>query len=197
MNVKPLETEFTLNADKRGDNVFKQIKRNEFAALYRRFLPDGTPLEYEVFQIKIAGGTEVFGRFYEKYEQYPGANAFGRTAWSVGNLSVAEKIYNEITVGRGSRYDGQTAILNGATEVAVRPARTGRKGRVAAIRPELVFPKKRFVMDELWALNTKGWTKPTVYVALRKCVEQKKVKVVGSKPNGSGRGKPLVIYEKV
>lgn len=98
--MKLLETEFVMNADKRGDMTFKQIKRNEYAALYRRYRMDGTPMEFEVFQVKVAGGTEIFGRHYDKYEQYPGAASFGRTAWATGDQARAEQIFDEITKGQ-------------------------------------------------------------------------------------------------
>jgi len=186
MNIKKLETEFTLNADKRGDNVFKQVMRNEFAAIYQRFDMTGKPLEFEVFAIKKAGGTEVFGKYYEPYEAYPGAAAFGRTAWSTNTVQRAKQIFDEITAGEGLRKQGQAA-----KPVAVKLKRVG-KGRPKLARPALVFPKKTFCMKDLLAVNP-GYTQPILYIDLMKLVKVNKV--VESERKKLGPGRPVVFYK--
>jgi hypothetical protein len=190
--VKVLETEFTYNADKRGDTKFVQVKRNKFAAIYQRFNMDGKPLEFEVFAIKTAGDCEVFGRFYEKYEQYPGASAFGRTAWSVGNEVAANKIFDEITRGEGSRIDGITYTDQPKQQVKVK--HVGR-GRPKANRPEVVFSKGEFCLNDLLKENSAGWTKPTLYLELMKFTKGGKVKE--TRRASMGRGRPVVYYKKI
>jgi hypothetical protein len=187
--MKILETEFVSNADKRGDQKFVQVKRNEHAAIYQRFTMDGKPLEFEVFQIKVAGGNEIFGRFYEEYEQYPGAAAFGRSAWSVITLERAEQIFEEITKGEGKRNKGQEAV-----EAPVRTSvKGGRKGRPRVVRPEIVLPKKKFCMKDLVIVNKVGWSQPTLYIELTKLVKQDKV--VEAERVQKGRGRATVFYK--
>lgn len=188
--MKLLEQEFVQNSDKRGDNKFVQVKRNEYGAIYQRFKMDGTPLEFEVFQVKVAGGNEIFGRHYDEYEQYPGAASFGRTAWSVNSLQQAEKIFDEITAGKGSRKDGQTAI----TPIVVKIRKTGgKRGRPRVSRPEIVLPKKKFNMKDLLKVNKTGWSQPTLYIELMKLVKQDKVQEAERKQ--LGRGRPVVFYK--
>lgn len=188
--MKILETEFVMNADKRGNNKFVQLKRNEYAALYQRFDMDGRPLEFEVFQIKVAGGTEIFGRFYEKYEAYPGASSFGRTAWNTTNKVFAEKIYDEITRGKGKRYDG---VIGG--ELPKRNVVKGRKGRPRVERPAIVIPKKKFCMKDLVQTNLTGWNQPTLYVELMKLVKADKVVEAERKRVTGSRGRATVFYK--
>lgn len=187
--MKTLEKEFVLNADKRGDNTFKQIKRNEYAAIYQRFNMEGKPLEFEVFAIKVAGGTEIFGRYYDKYEQYPGAAAFGRTAWSTNSIQRADQIFDEITKGQGKRKEGQDSV---PTPVKVRKV-GGKRGRPRVERPEIVLPKKKFCMKDLITVNKTGWSQPTLYIELMKLVKQNKV--VEAERKQLGRGRPVVFYK--
>ena len=187
--MKTLEVEFVKNCDQRGDHKFVQIKRNEFAALYRRFLLDGTPLEYEVFAIKEAGDAEIFGRYYEKYEQYPGANAFGRTAWATIKLAIAEQIFDEITKGKGKRNQG---VEIEAPVVKIN-RNGGKPGRPKATRPDLTFPNKPFCMKDLVKKNGTGWSQPTIYIELMKLV--KADKVVETERKQLGRGRPVVFYK--
>ena len=187
--MKLLETEFVQNSDKRGDMTFKQVKRNEYAALYRRYTMEGRPVEFEVFQIKEAGG-QVFEKFYEPYEQYPGAAAFGKTAWTVLDEARANLIYDEITAGKGSRKDAQRA----AAPIEVKVKRTdGKRGRPRVERPAIILPKKQFSMKDLLKVNVKGWSQPTLYIELMKLVKQDKVVESGRK--AMGRGRPVVFYK--
>jgi len=187
--MKLLETEFVKNCDHRGDNTFKQVKLNEFAAIYQRFDMEGKPLEFEVFAIKEAGGTEIFGKFYEKYIQYPGANAFGRTAWSVNSIQRAQQIFDEITNGKGLRKQGQSA----AKPILVKLKKVGGgRGRPKVVRPELVLPKKQFCMKDLLAVNT-GYSQPVLYIDLMKLVKSNEV--VEAERKAMGRGRPVVFYK--
>lgn len=188
--MKLLETEFVMNADKRGDNKFVQIKRNEFAAMYRRFDMEGKPLEFEVFAVKVAGGTEIFGRFYDKYEQYPGASAWGRSAYTALTEGQAEQIYQEITDGKGKRKEGQE--ITKPVVVKVRNI-GGKKGRPKANRPAIVWPKKKFSMKDLVSANKNGWSQPTLYIEVTKLVKLNKV--VEAERKQQGRGRATVFYK--
>jgi len=176
--MKLLETEFVKNCDHRGDNTFKQVKLNEFAAIYQRFDMEGKPLE-----------SEIFGKFYEKYIQYPGANAFGRTAWSVNSIQRAQQIFDEITNGKGLRKQGQSA----AKPILVKLKKVGGgRGRPKVVRPELVLPKKQFCMKDLLAVNT-GYSQPVLYIDLMKLVKSNEV--VEAERKAMGRGRPVVFYK--
>ena len=188
--MKLLETEFVQNSDKRGDNKFVQIKRNEFAAMYRRFDMDGTALEFEVFAVKVAGGTEIFGRYYDKYEQYPGASAWGRTAFTAISEDQADRVYQEITDGKGKRKEGN--LVAKPLVVKVRNI-GGKKGRPRSKRPEIVLPKKQFCMKDLVKVNQNGWSQPTLYVELMKLIKGKRVMEADRKQ--VGRGRPMVFYK--
>ena len=184
--MKKLETEFVMNADKRGDNTFKQIKRTDKVAMYRRFDMEGRGLEWEVFAIKVAGG-DVFGRHYDKYEQYPGAAAFGRHAYSLASEEAAERIYAELVKTGGKKPKTPKPI-----KVKVKRPGAG-KGRPKANRPEIKFPKRKWTMKDLAAANKKGWTKPTLYIEVTKLV--KSGKVVEVDRVSQGRGRPTVFYK--
>jgi len=188
--MKLLETEFVMNADKRGDNKFVQVKRNEFAAMYRRFDMEGKPLEFEVFAVKVAGGNEIFGRYYDKYEQYPGASAWGRTAYTAITEDQAERIFDEITKGCGKRKEGQSS----ANPIPVKvKAAGGKRGRPRTSRPAIILPKKQFCMKDLIKVNQNGWSQPTLYIELMKLVKGNQVVEAARKK--TGRGRPQVFYK--
>lgn len=188
--MKLLETEFVQNSDNRGDHKFVQVKRNEFAAMYRRYNMEGKALEFEVFAIKVAGGTEIFGRYYDKYEQYPGASAWGKTAFTALTEEHAERIYQEITTGKGSQKDGRAIEKPRVVKVKVKG---GKKGRPSAKRPAVVLPKKQFCMKDLVAVNQNGWGQPTLYIEVKRLLKAKQIVETARKP--MGRGRPVVFYK--
>ena len=91
--MKQLQKTFVMNADKCGNHTFTQIRREGNVAAYRRDkVSDGRFCGVEVFLIKtikegaaLPGG----GQVAETYEQYPGASAFGRHAWSFTGTETA------------------------------------------------------------------------------------------------------------
>jgi hypothetical protein len=184
-DIKQLEVEFVQNSDKRGNNTFKQIKRNDKAALYRRFDMEGKPQEFEVFKIKVAGGLEVFGRFYDKYEQYPGSASFGKSAWSTTSEVIANRMFDRLT--NGLDVHGNTEPLKKQDRVV------GTKGRKKTLRAEVVLPtdKKLFNMKDLLSIN-KEWNQPVLYVQLQKFIQDKKVELAEKRQ--TGRGKPTNFY---
>ena len=182
--MKKLEVEFVLNADKRGDNTFRQIKRTDNVAMYRRFDMEGRGLEWEVFVVKVAGGKEIFGRHYDKYEQYPGASAFGKHAYSLASEEAAERIFEELVKTGGKRPKEKRIVKKKGN---------GQRGRPKAKRPEIKLPKKRFCMKDLVKLNTKGWTQPTLYLELKRLMKTRKVQEVARE--SKGRGRATVFYK--
>jgi hypothetical protein len=191
--MKTLEKEFVQNSDKRGDNTFRQVKRNEYAAIYQRFTMDGKPREFEVFQIKVAGGTEIFGRYYDKYEAYPGTSAFGRTAWSTNSRERAEQIFNEITKGKGKRWADSTARAVKVKVQIVKNPKGRRGGRKRMVRPAVILPKKKFCMKDLLSANPAGWTQPSLYIELMQLKKASRVEEV-ERVSG-GRGRAVVFYQ--
>lgn len=183
--MKLLEKEFTQNADKRGNNKFVQVKRNDTAAIYRRYAMDGRPLEFEVFTIRQAGGCEIFGKHYDRYEAYPGAAAFGKTAWSTPFEDRANEIFEMLTKGDKPGQSTEPSVVR-VKNVG------GKRGRKRVVRLAVVLPKKKFCMKELLSLNT-TWSHPTLYFELRRMIKAKKV--VEADRVSMGRGRPTVFYK--
>jgi hypothetical protein len=98
--MKEIPKQFVCNADKSGDHTFTQIKRDDLVFLYQRAPVETNKVKgYEVFVAKVVpqgaplpNGTAVS----ESYEQYPGAAAFGKTAWYFNHISGAEKRFAEL-----------------------------------------------------------------------------------------------------
>lgn len=207
MKVTLLEKEFVTNANKSGDNKFVQVTRNDYGAIYQRFNGAGESVGFEVFAIQVVKAGELFGKKHGAFESYPGASAFGRTAWDAKTLWRAEEILEEIVVGKGLRKAGMVKpikvvrekVVKAPTAPVVRPVKvtltkTGkRRGRKATSRPTIVWPAK-FTMKELVKAN-KGWTQPTLYFELHRNHLNKTVKIL-DRVSG-GRGRPTVVFGRV
>ena len=186
--MKLLRTEFVANYDKCGDNKFIQVKLNDVAAVYRREHLDGTLKSFEVFKLKIVEAGASLpggGKVEETYVSYPGAHAFGKSAWEFKNETAAINKFNELT-------DAANAPV-----VKVEPKKYvptgGKRGRKASVKASVVFPKGQFTMKSLLKVNT-SYKQPNLYIELQKLVKGNKVKVVGHQKSDSGRGKPQVVY---
>lgn len=96
----PLQTLFVMNANKVGDNVFKQLKRVGNICLYSRTpIHDEEPRWWEVIITKVVKeGTPLPGgaKVEADYENYPGASSFGLTGWFYNRLSDAEKRFDDL-----------------------------------------------------------------------------------------------------
>ena len=151
--MKNLELTFVKNCDGSGNHTFTQIRREAIVAAYKRNkVSNGHFQGVEVFLIKtiregapLPGG----GQVTEAYEQYPGASAFGRHAWSfTGNEDVATK-------AAMARFDtllkGQIPVVEGEDETEI--IHVARVGKSAAPRRSLNFPEKPFTQKELAAHN--------------------------------------------
>jgi hypothetical protein len=177
--MKSLSTEFTMNADKCGETVFRQMRKNDGVAMYQRIRPDGGIKGYEVFIIKtIKAGTALPGgkSVAEDYEQYPGAAQWGKTAWSPGSEAAADE-----------KFDALVKRLR--SEVG-QPARRGRKAVAATT---FVVPSGKFTMRML--IEQTGMTQPVLYSRLQKLIKEGKVVEVDRVRTETGRGRLAVVYQ--
>lgn len=89
---------------KKLDNVIKksvfeyvQIAREDHKAIYSQSY-EGKIIAYEVFKVKLAKETELFGTIIPEHEKFPGDNDFGVTAWSCKSLDKAMERYHKISL---------------------------------------------------------------------------------------------------
>ena len=176
--MKILSTEFTMNADKCGNEVFRQMRKSDGVAMYQRIRTGGR-YGYEVFIIKtIKAGTALPGgkSVAEDYEQYPGAAQWGKTAWSPGSRGAAN-----------AKFDALVKRLR--SEVG-QPKRRGRKATAATT---FVVPVGKFTMKML--IEQTGMTQPVLYVRLQKLIKEGKVVEVDRVRTETGRGRLAVVYQ--
>lgn len=176
--MKLLQKEFTMNADKSGDQLFKQLRKENGVALYER-LRDDKHYDYEVFVIKtIAAGTPLpNGKKVEvAYEQYPGAAAWGKSAWSPATLEQANTMFDKLVTKLKSE--------------AGQPKRRGRKSKNTQ---KIVLPKGKFTMKSL--ISKTGLTQPVLYLQLKKLIAAGVVVEVDRVKTDSGRGRLAVVYK--
>ncbi len=178
--MKTLSTEFTMNADKCGKQIFRQIRKSDGVAMYQRIRLDGRPgYGYEVFIIKtIKAGTALPGgkSVAEDYEQYPGAAQWGKTAWS--------------PVGRGAADEKFDALVKRLRSEVGQPKRRGRKATASS---KFVVPSGKFTMKML--IEQTGMTQPVLYIRLQKLIKEGKVVEVDRVRTETGRGRLAVVYQ--
>lgn len=87
---------------KKLDTVIKKrlfeynlIDREDHKAIYSQSY-EGKVIAYEVFKVKVAKETELFGAIIPEHEKFPGDNDFGVTAWSCKTYDKAIERYNNI-----------------------------------------------------------------------------------------------------
>lgn len=177
--MKILSTEFTMNADKCGNEVFRQMRKSDGVAMYQRIYLDGRIKGYEVFIIKtIKAGTALPGgkSVAEDYEQYPGAAQWGKTAWSPGSEAAADE-----------KFD---ALVKRLRSDVGQPKRRGRKATAATT---FVVPSGQFTMKML--IEQTGMTQPVLYIRLQKLIKEGKVVEVDRVRTETGRGRLAVVYQ--
>lgn len=185
--MKKLEKRFTMNADKVGDNIFTQIKREGGVAIYERAWPDGRIKGYEVFIIKtVEKGTPLPNgkQVEETYESYPGAASFGKTASDCRSLAQAEERFEEYLVKVKNREE--------AAEESKRTGKPNRGKRVAKDKPAVKLPKDKFTMKML--ISDTGLTQPQLYPIVKQWLADKLVEVVESVKAEGGKGRPSMVY---
>jgi hypothetical protein len=188
-DMKLLPQEKIENNDKSGKNRFVQLRKEGNFALYRREKLDGLLVGFEVFSFKtIQAGAPLpgGGTVEETYESYPGAAAFGRTAWFIGGDNAAERAHNrfdELVKGKVTpepEIEEETVHAVTITKTPTTPIKLGLK-----------FPDKPFTQKELAAFNGFDNYK-VVYSDLQKGLASGLLVVAGERP--APRGKPAKLF---
>ena len=206
--MKTLRTEFEANYDQTGKMKFTQLRREGDVALYQRTRKDGTTFGYEAFIVKTAkAGAKLPGGAVEKEdrERYPGAEAFGRYAYSCVTLESAEERFAELVAKSRALSDAreQTAVTGKRVRarkivnvMKVKPVKSvgDRKGRKSVDRTQFVFPEGEWSMKQAHTLND-AVCHATIYHYVKQMVAAGQMEVCG-KVTG-GRGKATLLYRKV
>lgn len=180
--MKLLQKEFVANVDKTGDMKFIQLRKDKGVALYERRRFDKSLFGYEVFIVKtveagspLPGGSTV----EETYEQYPGASAFGKTAYAPATLERAEEMFDQLV-----------------ERVKVTKANPGRRGRVGKSNTVTVtVPVGKFTMNQ-W-VEESGQDYFFLRKKMKKLLNDGRVQKVGTEKNEGSRGKAKIIYKLV
>ena len=198
--MKLLRTDFVANYDKSGDNHFVQVKLSDKAAVYSREHIDGTPRGYEVFKIKVVkAGTPLPGGNVvdEDYVQYPGTNAFGRTAWYYHGTfakSAALHKFEELNADPAPEVTPEVEPLE-TNESVLTPTVPGHRGRVAKVRAALIYPTAaQWTVKDILSINP-DYEQPTMALLLKQLMLDHKVKPMGQSVKAPGqRGKASNLY---
>lgn len=187
-DMKTLELTFVMNADKCGNHTFTQTRREGNFCIYRRNrVSDGTVHSYEVFITRlIKAGTPLPGGNFvaEDYEQYPGANAFGRTAWSYSGThaeQAAKKTFDRI---KAKKEQPEVEIETEGTVTVIPVA------RVSKSKVTLKLPDKPFTQKDLAAFNNITNYKE-VYAPLQAMLADKTLRQAGTKETTRGKAAKL------
>lgn len=186
--MRKLEKEFTGNYDKVGINKFVQLRKENGVAIYERFNTDGTHRSYEVFIVKtVPKGTPLpNGKVVEEsYEQYPGANAFGKTAYDCRTLAQVEEHFNELVI----------KVKNSA-EAKEEALKTGKpnKGKRITSKKTVTLPEKNSKFTMKFLINVSGLTQPVLFPIVKQWEKDGLIKINGNiKPEG-GKGRPSIEY---
>jgi hypothetical protein len=206
--MKQLKATFESNRDKCGKDRWAQVRRSDHNALYRREDLDGKIKAHEVFKIKVikAGAPLPGGGVVEEtYESYPGAQAFGKSAWYYGGefgYVAALKRYKELEANSmhldtdpNDPDSDEDEGDEGDAEVPNQVTPSGKRGRTAKVRAEVVYPATpQWTVKDLLALNP-DWEQPTLSVYIRDKIEAGEIKLVGQVEKLPGqKGKSANIY---
>jgi len=191
--MKKLENQFTMNADKVGNNIFTQVKREGKVAIYKRSWPDGEVKSYEVFIIKTVekGSPLPNGKTVEEtYESYPGAASFGKTAYDCKTIDRAESRFVELMEKVKNRDD--------AKEEAMGTGKPVRRGRKASVNKNVMtIPSKNSKFTINMMISDTGEKKPNLYIIVKKWIADGLVRVAGTQRKEGQRGRAEVVYEVV
>ena len=187
--MKKLQKEFTGNYDKVGMNKFVQIRKENNVAIYQRFNTDGTPRSYEVFIVKVVpkGAPLPNGKFVEEsYEQYPGANAFGKTAFDCRDIGQAEERFDQLVIKAKDSADAKEE----AAKTGVR--NRGRRGSGTKIKLDMTL-KSGTKFTAKFLMSVLGVTQPVLFPIIKQWEKEGSIKVNGS-VKGEGKGRPATEY---
>lgn len=182
-----------MNADKCGNHTFTQIRREGNFCIYRRNrCSDGSLHSVEVFITRtIKAGTPLPGgnTVAEDYEQYPGANAFGRTAWSYSGKDAELAANIKFDRIKAEKEQPEVEIeLDGAVTVPV--------VRVTKEKPTLKLPTKPFTQKELAAFNQIENYKE-VYAPLQAMLANNTLRLAGTREVTRGKAAKLFARAEV
>jgi len=182
-----------MNADKVGNNIFTQVKREGKVAIYKRSWPDGEVKSYEVFIIKTVekGSPLPNGKTVEEtYESYPGAASFGKTAYDCKTIDRAESRFVELMEKVKNRDD--------AKEEAIKTGKPVRRGRKASVNKNVMtIPSKNSKFTINMMISDTGEKKPNLYIIVKKWIADGLVRVAGTQRKEGQRGRAEVVYEVV
>lgn len=178
-----------MNADKSGDNTFTEFRREGDVAIYHRTDKDGRTKGYEVFVVKVVkqGAALPNGKTVEEaYEQYPGANAFGKHAYDCKSVEHAERRFDELKVKLA-----QSTVVN-VTE-GDEPSISKKVQRAKQnLVDNLSVPGGNFTMKSL--IESTGMTQPQLYPVVKQWIAENKIAIVGNIKAAGGRGRPSLVY---
>ena len=186
--MKKLEKQFTGNYDRVGMNKFVQLRKENGVAIYERFNSDDSHRSYEVFIVKVVpkGAPLPNGKTVEEsYEQYPGANAFGKTAYDCRTLAQAEE-----------RFDQLVQKVKDSVEAKEEAAKTGKpnRGRRSVTKKTVNPPSKGTKFTMKFLVTDTGLTQPVLFPIIKNWEKDGLIKVNGYiKPEG-GKGRPSIEY---
>lgn len=175
--------------------ILTQVRRSTKTALYSvKGLKDETITGYEVFKIKvILKGNDCFGVVStDDEEKYPTGEQFGKIAWSVANLAIANKHFDKLEAGQHPHDDVVTAEDDDADVENEPIAPSSHKGRPKANRPPLLFPVGEFSVKELAEFNKVEY--PIAFLFLKEQKSLGKIEFVRDERRAA-KGKTTTIYK--
>ena len=185
--MKKLEKEFTGNYDRVGMNRFVQLRKENGVAIYERFNTDDTHRSYEVFIVKVVpkGAPLPNGKTVEEsYEQYPGANAFGKTAYDCRTLAQAEERFDQLVQKvKDSAEAKEEAIKSGKPN-------KGRRGT----KKTVVIPEKGSKFNMKLLVTNTGLAQPVLFPIVKEWEKNGLNKVNGYVKAEGGKGRPSIEY---
>lgn len=92
--MRKLEQQLTKNKF-----LYTQLDRTDKVAIYEQKHPEAGVVSYEVFKIRIAKESVMFGVTVPEKESFPSDEAFGVTAWSIRDKERAFKRFKELADG--------------------------------------------------------------------------------------------------
>ena len=126
MNYETLPIEVTQN----GGHHYRQVWRDDYAAVYEQRNAFGAFLGYEVIAIKRAGLCHAFGKDYPPRELYPCNEDWGKLAISVSDLDRAMNAAKEFST---RAKQSQKTRQNSSNAALRRQQKTRSTGSLASV----------------------------------------------------------------
>jgi hypothetical protein len=136
VKYQPLPIEITQN----GGHHYRQLWRDDYAAVYEQRNAFGAFLGYEAIAIKRQEACRAFGRQYPAKELYPCSEDWGRLAVSVSDLDRAMDAAREFSRRAAKR---QNTHLKGSDSSRIRQGRRGSQ-QGATLRPPVTSQRANF-----------------------------------------------------